>query len=341
MRILVTGAGGFLGRTIINALLQVPGVDIVAQVRQPKSGEALRAALPAGSRVEVVSANLLTRGDPFRILRSIDVVIHAAAGMRGAPAEMYLNTVIATRNLLDAMKDAPGVRRVVLVSSFAVYGTYNLGRGAVVNEDTPLEEHPEWRDGYALAKLHQEQLAREKLADLGREIVVIRPGVIYGPGGTAFSNRVGTSMFGWMFHLGGSNQLPLSHVKNCADAIVLAATAPAAAGGTFNVHDDDLPTCAQYLKQFKREVGGVRSIWIPYWMLMLGSHIVEWYHKKSRGQLPAAFTPYVTRSLYVGRRYDNARLHSIGWRPRISTAEGMKEMFAYLKSVRPAKPAAS
>jgi nucleoside-diphosphate-sugar epimerase len=334
MRILVTGASGFLGRSIIGALQQTPGHEIVAQVRSARNADTLRASLLADGRVTVVSANLLTRGDPARILRGIDVVIHAAAGMRGAPAEMYLNTVIATRNLLDAMKDAPQVRRIVLVSSFAVYGTYDLKRGAVVNEDTPLEPHPEWRDGYALAKLHQEELAREKVAELGRELVVLRPGVIYGPGGSAFSNRVGANMFGWMFHLGGSNILPLSHVKNCADAIVLAAISPAAAGGTFNVHDDDLPSCGEYLRRFKRDVGGVRSIRIPYWMLMLGSKLVEGYHRKSRGQLPAAFTPYVTQSLYVGRRYDNSRLHSIGWKPRVSTADGLKEMFGYLRGLR-------
>jgi nucleoside-diphosphate-sugar epimerase len=67
---------------------------------------------------------------------------------------------------------------------------------------------------------------------------------------------------------------------------------------------------------------------------MLVSHAVERYHVWSKGQLPAAFTPYVTRSLYRGRRYDNSRLRSIGWRPLVSTDEGLQRTFEYFRSQR-------
>jgi nucleoside-diphosphate-sugar epimerase len=333
VKILLTGAGGFLGRAIATRLVQDAEGSLRCQVRQAKSAAALAAALPRGAAVETVFANLLAKADAARILAGIDVVVHAAAGMRGAPADMYLNTVVATRNLLDALANS-AVRRLVLISSFAVYGTYDLPRGAVVDESSPLEAHPEWRDGYALAKLHQEELVRERMQKLGRELVVLRPGVIYGPGGSPYSNRVGANVFGWFLHLGGSNLLPLSYVDNCAEAVAVACSSPAAAAGTFNVHDNDLVSCRQYLKRFNREVGGLRPVRIPYWVLMLVSHAVERYHVWSKGQLPAAFTPYVTRSLYRGRRYDNSRLRSIGWRPLVSTDEGLQRTFEYFRSQR-------
>jgi nucleoside-diphosphate-sugar epimerase len=175
-------------------------------------------------------------------------------------------------------------------------------------------------------------MARERMMQLGRELTILRPGVIYGPGGGAFSSRVGVSMFGWFLHLGGANVLPLSYLDNCAEAVALAALSPAAAGQTFNVHDDDLPTCAQYLRRYSREVAKLRRIRIPYWLLMLGSRAVLWYHRVSKGQLPAAFTPYTTRTLYRGRLYDNARLKSLGWRPPVSTDTGLQRTFEYLRA---------
>jgi nucleoside-diphosphate-sugar epimerase len=333
MKVLLTGAGGFLGRSTASRLVKAPGVDLRCQVRQAKSGDLLRGTVSGSGAPEIVGANLLSREDAARIVAGVDVIVHAAAGMRGAPADMYLNTVVATRNLLEAA-EAAGVRRIVLISTFAVYRTHDLKSGAVIDERTALEEHPERRDGYAVAKLHQEELAREWAKRTGRELVVLRPGVVYGPGGGGMSNRVGINAFGWFLTLGGSNVLPLSFVDNCADAVVLATVSPEAAGNTYNVHDDDLPSCRQYLGRYKREVGGVRSVWVPYWALMLVSHAVERYHHWSKGQLPAAFTPYVTRTLYKGRRYSNSQLKSLGWKPAVSTADGMGRAFEYLRAER-------
>jgi hypothetical protein len=75
----------------------------------------------------------------------------------------------------------------------------------------------------------------------------------------------------------------------------------------------------EYLRRFEREVGPVRSMPVPYWALMLMSRAVEWYHRYSKGQLPPAFTPYATRTLYRSRRI---ALKPLGWRQIVSTEEG-------------------
>jgi nucleoside-diphosphate-sugar epimerase len=341
MRILLTGAGGFIGRAIASRLLTQPDIALRCQVRQSKSEAMLREHVGGRvfgefgqpNRIEIARANLLSSDDVKHLVTGVNVIVHAAAGMRGAPADMYLNTVVATRNLLDAAT-AAGARRVVLISSLAVYGYHDLPVGATVDEENALEPHPERRDGYALSKLHQEQVAREWAARTGRELVVLRPGVVYGPGGNTMSNRVGINAFGWFFHLGGSNELPLSFVRNCADAVLVASRSLAATGRTFNVHDDHLPTCREYLARYKRQVGGLRSIRIPYPALLLLSHVLAWYHRASKGQLPAVFTPYLTRTLYRRRLYSNRQLKSLGWTPVVSVEEGMRECFEYVRSQR-------
>lgn len=330
MKVLVTGAGGFLGQRIARSLLQQGVDDLRLHVRQrPPEGlvEELRAAFPQ-ARIEWAGANLLARDGLASLVADVDCLVHAAAGMRGAAADMFANSVVATRNLMEAA-GAAGVRRVVQISSFAVYRTDGLGRNAVHDESVPLETVGVDKGPYGYAKVRQEQLLDEYRARFGFETVVLRPGVIYGEGGGALSPRVGIGALGFFFSLGGGATLPLTYVENCADAVAVAAL-KAPPGGVFNVVDDDLPSCRHYLGQYRRLVRKLRTIPVPYPMLLQGSRMLVWYHRRSKGQLPAVFTPYVVRSMYRPLRYANTALKQIGWSPRVSTQAGLERTFHYL-----------
>ncbi len=328
-RTLVTGAGGFLGSSLTERLLAQGYTDLALLYRQLpplERQEDLRRRYPQ-ARIAFLRGNVMSRDDMKAAAAGANLVIHVAAAMRGAPADMALNTVVGSKYLLEAL-EAPERIRVVLISSFAVYGTAALPRGAVLNEKTPLEPHPEWRDAYAFSKWRQERLFEEYREKLGYDLVTIRPGVIYGAGGGALSSRVGVSMFGIFLHLGGSNPLPLSYVDNCAEAIAVAAARPEASGQIYNVNDPPL-RCNEYLKRFRREVKRMPKLWIPYPVTMAVSYAVEWYHKYSNGQLPAAFKPYETRTLWKGTRFDTSAIEALGWRPIVSMEQGLKIAFEY------------
>jgi nucleoside-diphosphate-sugar epimerase len=207
-------------------------------------------------------------------------------------------------------------------------------QGTVVTEDAPVERHPERRDVYSHVKLRQEQLCREYRERHGVALTVLRPGVIYGPSGPAMSSRVGLRVFGIFLHLGRRNRLPLTYVDNCADALIAAAEAPGALGETYNVVDDDVPTAREYLRRYRREVERVRVLSLPLWATRLLSRAVEWYHRYSRGQLPAILTPYKTEAMWRSFRYENGKLKSIGWRPAVATDEGLRRTFAALRGAR-------
>ncbi len=332
MKRLVTGAGGFLGRSLMERLLALPDADIRCLVRSGAQADRLRAQAAAfpDARLEVVMGNLLSRADAVRAVAGVDMIYHLAASLKGSPADIFMNTVVASNHILDAIADTP--RTIVMVSSMGVYGTAGLPRGAVVDERTPLEPHPERRDVYSHAKWRQEKLFRDRCAADGHRLVIIRPGVVYGPGGSPMSARVGLNLFGLFLHLGGGNRIPLTYVDNCADAIVLTSEREDAIGHAFNVVDDELPTSRAYLRRYRREVTPVRSIRIPYLAMLLVSRSVESYHRKSRGQLPAVFTRYKTRTLWKGTRFDNTKLKCIGWTPRVPTRDGMTRSFAHLRA---------
>src|SRR5258708_424147 len=255
--------------------------------------------------------------------------------MKGAAAELFAGSVIVSRNLVEALEQRERIlirsTRIVLVSSFGVYGVVLLGRGACINETTPLEAHPELRDTYSHSKLRQEQLLWAYQRKGGVELVVLRPGVIYGPGGGAFSNRVGLQIGPVFFHLGGNNLLPLSYVANCAEAIVVAGTHPDASGQVYNVHDDDLPTASGYLRAYGKQVKKIRSVRLPYFATRMLASSLEAYHRRSMGQLPAIITRYKAAAAWGGNRFSNAKLRALGWRQLVPTPEAMAKTFEYLR----------
>lgn len=331
MKILVTGAGGFLGARIIRSLLAAEQRDVRCQIREGRGVGKLQAlaASAQGGAIEVVACNLLSRADTARLVTGVDLIIHAAAGTRGTPADMMLNTVVATRNLLDAAV-AAGVKRVAVVSSFSVYNTESLVDGEWLDESSPVEAVGVDKGPYAFSKVRQEQLVNEYQRRHGFEVVFVRPGVIYGEGGPAMSPRVGIRALGWFASLGGSCLLPLTHVDNCADAVVAAALR-GAPGSIFNVVDDELPTCSHYLRLYRQQVETLRVLRLPYLALMLGARLLQSYSRRSKGQLPAILTPYIVRSTYRPLKYRNAALKSIGWQPTIRIAQGLAQTLATLR----------
>jgi nucleoside-diphosphate-sugar epimerase len=332
MKVLVTGSNGFLGSALVDRLLAHGETDLRCLVRPASNRSRLEEIEKRrGVPLEIAVGSLATKEAAERAVEGVDVVYHVAAAMGGAPADMFLSTVVASKNLLEALVHTGRSPRVVLVSSFGVYGVADLPRGYIVDENTPLESRPAQRDLYSQAKLRQEKLFWEYQARYGFPLTVLRPGVIYGPGGNAFSSRVGMSLFGVFLHLGGRNILPLSYVDNCAEAIAVAGRSDVARGQVYNVHDDDLPTADVYLARYKREVKPIRSLTVPYFALAGISKLVERYHAYSKGQLPAIFTPYKSATSWKGNRFDNTKLKALGWKQLVSTEEGLQRTFTYLK----------
>jgi nucleoside-diphosphate-sugar epimerase len=332
MKILVTGAGGFLGKALVRRLLDAGETDLRLFVRPGGKQAALEAIARQYPRakVEYVVGTLTDADACARAVAGVDVVQHLAAGVGGAAADLFLHSVVATKRLLDAMIAQPRVAKLVLTSSFSVYGVAALGRGAMVDESTPLEPFPEKRDTYAQSKLRQEKLCWEYHEQRGVPLVVVRPGVIYGPGGGLMSGRVGLDLFGVFLHLGRKNVLPLVYVDNCADALIVAMRA-GEDGGIYNAVDDDLPTAAAYLRRYRKEVRPLRVVRLPWIATMALSAAVERYNRLSEGQLPAVFTPYKTRTVWGGNRFSNARLKAIGWTQAVSTTDGIGRAFAASK----------
>lgn len=329
--ILVTGSNGFLGSAVVHRLAETSSTPIRCLVRPGSSTHRLDDLIEAG-RVDIMRGTLNSPDDCAQAIDGIDIIYHLAAGMGGgAMADVWLMTVVATDNLLQALaergRSGSALTRFVHCSSFSVYGVGALSPGSVVDEATPLETNRKAADDYSHAKLRQEELVRAAAADQGFELVVVRPGVVYGPGGGGLSRRIGIRQGGLIVAMGGKNLLPLAYVENCAEAMVLLGAHPDTSGEIVNIHDDELITAKDFLARYRRQAERLTAVPLPKPVTKALASTVEWYHGRSKGHMPAAITPHMFRTIWAGNQFDNAKLKSFGWRQTVPTEVGLDRYF--------------
>lgn len=331
--ILITGANGFIGRRVVASLLDRGFRNLVCFARPSTSESGLNSLGNNGrdgAKITVVRGNLLSRQDCETAVKNVALILHLAAGTgeKSFP-DAFMNSVVTTRNLLDASIQSGRLRRFVLISSFSVYSNCGKSKGQLLDETGPVEEHGELRgEAYCFAKVKQEQLLAEYGKNFGVPYVVIRPGNVYGAGKKEIIGRVGINTFGLFMHIGGSNTLPLTYVDNCADAIVLAGLVTGVDGETFNVVDDDLPSSRQFLRMYKKKVRHFRSIYLPPLVSHALCYLWERYSDWSKGQLPPVFNRRRWHAYWKKTRYTNQKLKSrLGWLPKVSTAVALERYF--------------
>ncbi|MFY0407474.1 NAD-dependent epimerase/dehydratase family protein [Solicola sp. PLA-1-18] len=335
-RILLTGGNGFVGGRVLRALLEAGFVNIVCVTRSSGGSIAATASEFPDARVDVVEGNLLSQEVCAEAARGAGIVYHLAAGRGRNFSACVLNTVVTTRNLLDALVADGSVQRFVNVSSMSVFSNADIARRGPLEADSPVDrEIAERHDPYAYAKALQDDLVERYASEQGLRTVTICPGFVIGPGKPAIPGRVGNGAFGVFLQIGRGNQMPFTYVDNCADAIVLAGLVDGVEGERFIIVDDDLPTGHEYLRRYKDRVGWFPTLTVPYGAFYGLSGLLERYSRWSEGQLPMTFNRRSARTYYKGNTYSNAKAKQrLGWSPRISMDDALERCFAYIRSTK-------
>ncbi|MEW6269387.1 MAG: NAD-dependent epimerase/dehydratase family protein [Thermodesulfobacteriota bacterium] len=317
---LLTGATGFLGSRLA--------------ARLARDGRELRAIVRPGTDLrripreisEVVWGEVTDPDTVARAMAGVEVVYHTAARVSGSGdrSAFARDNVEAVATLLKAA-DAAGVERFVHVSSIGIFGASQNG---AIAESTPLDPEIEQRGHYAWSKAEADRLVRGFRPHSRMTTVVVRPGILYGADAPPFIARLQFPVprgKGRRVVVGRRDALlPLAHVDNVCDAIVLAA-AKGQPGTAYNVVDDPARQ-GEYLELLAASgAASVRPTFVPPAVLWPVALACEVAGKLVRRKLP--LSRYKLRRATESLRYDtSAARDGLGWTPAIGLEEGVRGM---------------
>ncbi|HEX7408173.1 MAG TPA: NAD-dependent epimerase/dehydratase family protein [Candidatus Binatia bacterium] len=321
MKALVTGASGFLGRSVVRRL-RSDGVEVRALVR---AGRGLDDA-----DVDIYPGDICDDAAVEGAVRGMDLVVHCAARVEttGKWEEFAEVNVRGTRRVIRAAQSA-GVRRIVHISSLGVYAVpYD---GVTITEDSAYESEGESRGHYSRSKLAADRVALDA-ARRGAPVVVLRPGLLYGPGKRPPLARQSFSVKQFKLILATpAYTLPMTYIDNAADAVSLAATADGTVGQAFTIVDANVPQ-AEYAALYRDACGeSWRPMFLPVGMIAAAAWGLERALRLARRRSPVTY--HQIRRATRCAHYDCSRAeHLLGWRPAVSVQEGLRSTFASLRA---------
>lgn len=329
MKVLVTGASGFLGKYVVAAALR-QGYDVVAALRPTASLTPL--SWHAHPRVEILRWDLCTPDGLPEMLQGVDAIIHLAAAKTGTFEEQFAGTVTATENLLAAMARAR-VLRLIAIGTFSVYDYLQMKAGDLLDERSPIESDGSNRDAYAQTKLVQEERIRQFEGDRGAKVTFLRPGMVYGREclwHASLGAKLGEKF--WL-KIGGDATPPVTYVENCAEAIVASLHSEAAVGQVLNIVDDERPSQDAYIEGLLKRSDSPPRLIPASWPLMQAISGLAWWPSQAllRGKirLPGILVPAKLHPRFKPLRYSNERAREVlGWQPRYSFEEALERSFS-------------
>lgn len=320
---LVTGGTGFIGRRLVNKLIENGHTVRIFSHRSLNENEIGK--MFAG-KVDVVKGNIYNLDDVKKACLNVKKIIHLAAAMKGDWNYHLDTTITGTRNILEAA-ELSHVDQLVYVSTINVYDAKKYPRNGIINEEFSYEDMPEKRGSYSHAKLRAEKLVKEFINKSSVAITVVRPGLVYGPNRPAFLQDVGYRIGKrWVFVIGsGRRRLPLVYVDNLVDALILTTKKKDKAGkGIFNVVDDEYPTQRAYIKAYKELTKERLSVlYIPTLMISSGFWMIErlvsvMFKKK-------VFLNYKLRCVSRNVTHSTERIkQELSWEQKICFKEGLR-----------------
>lgn len=322
MRAFVTGGTGFLGRRVVRRLVE-RGDEVFALAREGSRSKDLVAA-----GATVVGGDLGDIGPVLDRVAECDVVYHVGARVQshGQWDEFFRVNVEATQRLMDAAL-AGKAKRFVHVSSL---GIFEIDRdGLNITDTSDYDRRPTLRGFYTRSKIDADRLACSA-ARAGRNVVVVRPGLLYGPDHpqqSVFLGRVKKFLRPDLLLVVSTPGylLPLTYIENAADAVILAGVTEGIDGSIFNVIDDPGLTQGEYFRTLSHvRARPLRVMYLPVWLLAPAVKAVDKLHRlvKRRPWAPAY---QLLRSERSTRYATDAATARLGWKPRVELSQALEE----------------
>lgn len=328
--VLVTGATGMVGSAFARRAVEA-GYHVQALVRHDSNRRALD-DLP----IETIEGDLADPESLAGALADAQIVVHTAAHVGDwGPAEKYRAiNVIAVEHMIHAVARSPRFERWVQVSSLGVYpARHHYG----TDESVPADAVG--LDGYTRTKAEAEILLNHYIREHDFPAVIVRPGIIYGPGDRhALPRFVDKIQSGRMKFVGrGDRLINNTYVGNLVDALLLAVEKPVL-GETFNIRDERLVTREEFVNTIADYLGKPHPRHVPEFIPKLLVGPVERI-AKLRGRKDS---PFLTRAqikfMTLNLDYSIAKAKRVlGYSPRVDFRDGIRVALDDLTGKTPRK----
>jgi predicted dehydrogenase/nucleoside-diphosphate-sugar epimerase len=318
--VVVTGANGQIGRALVRRLIDEDEFVRVFVRRLPPP------EIRDHPQVEVVLGEL---GDPQAVDEAIEnatAVFHLGAATSGGWPAHEAATITGTRNVVNACLKHK-VPKLIYMSSLAVIDTAGHRADQAVTESSPLEPAAQQRGYYTQAKLEAERIVRAAVEERGLPAVILRPGQVWSEDGQLLTPAVGIRMGNRLIMIGdGEMRLPLIHVNDVIEAVVLATQSKFHEGEIFHFVDNETMSREELARLYvaAREPQ-LRITRLPLGVANVLAKSVELLAKILRR--PPPISPYRLRSALAPLAFDCSRARKeLGWQPKTKSRTALKEL---------------
>lgn len=323
--VLVTGAGGFIGRQLVARLVR-DGHHVRALVRrEPPPGFASEA------RVDVMHGDL---GDPAAVDLAVTgtrLVYHLGASMRGSPEDFDRGTIAGTKHVVESVLSHK-VPRLVYMSSLSVLHSAAARAGQAITETWPLEPRPDERGHYTRTKLAAEAYVSSAARLRGLPVVIVRPAEVVGRG-AAFLTAGVAQRAGRTLVVFGDGQLtvPLVAVDDVLDALLAAAESGPFDGTIVQLVDPAAISQNEMVARYQAAAGGKwRVIHVPrpiVWLMGATAEAVFGLFGRV-----APLSRYRIASALAPRTFNCSRARQLwGWQPRVGVPAALDQLAEDMK----------
>ncbi|NGZ95863.1 MAG: hypothetical protein CV089_06995 [Nitrospira sp. WS110] len=324
LKVLVTGASGFLGTALVNELCK-GGVAVRAVLRETKQFTLLP------SLVEMVWSDIRDAQKIREVVSGCNAIVHLAAKAHaiddcGVEQDYQAINVEGTRNVLDAAV-ASGVRRVVFASSVKVFGEETSG---CIDESWP----PDPKTGYGRSKWLAEQLISDYATRHGLTAVSLRLPMVYGPTKKGNLYQMIEAIDQRRFPV--LPRIPtvrsLLHVQNFVQAVVLCLQAPQFKQAAYIVTDAHPYNVAELYDWLRAGLGRSPARWrVPLWVLKGGARAGDLLQLVNGWHIP--LSSEILTKLIGGAWFSAAAItRELGYQATHSFAETVPELIAFYRN---------
>jgi nucleoside-diphosphate-sugar epimerase len=318
MKVLVTGANGFVGSHVAERISRHEGVELRLMLRRSSRLEFI-----AGVDYEGVDGDLRDEASLARAVQGVDTVIHVA-GLVSALTEARYHEVNATGTaaIVRAAREA-GVQRFVYVSSLAAGGPSLDGK------TPPATPHPV--SAYGRSKLAGEYpVLAEKDA---MSVAVVRPPVVYGERDRGLIPFYKIARLGFIPVYGdGSRLLTWIHAHDCADAVIATALADGPSGAIYYISDGGIYTWRQLVETYghaiQRKVCVVPTPPVLYSLAGYAGGLAQTIIRKPLPLSPEEVVQMRVKA-WIGNNTDISR--DLNWRPTIGLEQGFAQSYRWYR----------